>query len=246
MVKVELATGDMPAILVQVKRLVARFWLYQHGGIYWLVFIDAIRVGNSIADIDFAEKHATGTLFEHAKGATGDAEMCIVLAVQEALWHIATVIHVTTFIIAIEERETAVAKRLDDGAQNAFERTAWNDVLAAFILHELRWLFGISRDVTRIGNEDGRFGEHVNIYMAGIQLPRLLSDQLIMPDRFAALWRSIPIDTREIIRVHLLYSAGLRPENRNNLTWPVLLSAYSFTASCTRCAFCELLGLRSG
>src|SRR6266496_6728185 len=100
--------------------------------------------------------------------------MCIVLTVQEALRYITTVIYVTTYIIAIEECETAVAKRLDDGAQHTLERATWNDVLTAFVLHELRGFFGVSRDVTRIGNENGRFGEHVNIYMAGIQLPGLL------------------------------------------------------------------------
>ena len=63
---------------------------------------------------------------------------------------------------------------------------------------------------------------------------RPLPDKLMMPDGFAALRRPVPINAREIIRVHLLYSPGLRPEKRNNLTWPVLLSVYSSTASCTR------------
>src|SRR5260370_103317 len=111
----------MPVCLVQVKRFVVWLWFYQHGGIYRLVFIDAIRIDNRITNIDFAEKDATGALFEHTKGAAGDAEVCIVLTVQEALRHIAKVIYVTTFIIAIEERETAVAKRLNDGAQHALE-----------------------------------------------------------------------------------------------------------------------------
>ena len=74
----------------------------------------------------------------------------------------------------------------------------------------------------------------VNIQLAGIQVLCPLPDKLMMPDGFAALRRSIPINAREIIRVHLLYSWGLRPEKRNNLTWPVLLSVYSSTASCTR------------
>src|SRR2546421_7249003 len=98
----------MLAFLVQVKRLVVRFWLYQDGSIHWLVLIDSIRIDNRIADIDLAEKDATGALLEHAKGAAGDAEVRIAVAVLEALRHVPSIVHFAAFIIAVEERETAI------------------------------------------------------------------------------------------------------------------------------------------
>src|SRR6266702_8171440 len=165
MMKVELAARNMPSCLIQVEGFVMRLWLYQDSGVHRLVLVYAISICNGIADIDFAEKDAPGTLLEHTKSATGNAEVRIVIAVQEALRHISPVVHLAAFIITIEKRETSIAKRFDDIAQHTLQRATWNDVLATFVLHELRGLFGIRSDVTWVRDEDGRFSEYINIHV---------------------------------------------------------------------------------
>src|SRR6266566_3650188 len=67
MMKVELAARNMPSCLIQVEGFVMRLWLYQDSGVHRLVLVYAISICNGIADIDFAEKDAPGTLLEHTK-----------------------------------------------------------------------------------------------------------------------------------------------------------------------------------
>src|SRR5437660_1138185 len=112
MMEVELSPGNMPPRFIQVKSLVVRFRLYQHGCINRLVLIYLIRIGAGVTDIDLAKKHAAGALLEHAKGAAGDTELCRIATMLETLRHIPTVVHLAALILPIKQCETAIAKRL--------------------------------------------------------------------------------------------------------------------------------------
>src|SRR6266567_4425319 len=152
----------------------------------------------------------------------------------ETIRHVPPVVHFTALILPIKQRETPIAKRLYHRTYHPLKRTARNNILPLLVLHKLCGLLRIGRDVTRVGDEDRRFRDHIHFHVTGIQSLPFLPYQLMMPDRFTPLWRTIPVDTRKIIGIHTSYSAGCRPWKRNKPTRPVSLSIYSHTVNCTR------------
>src|SRR5258708_1257194 len=76
-VEVELAPRDVFSRFIEVKGFVMGFRLYKHSRIHGIVFVHFIRIRYGVTNIDFAEEDAACALFEHAEGATGDAELRI-------------------------------------------------------------------------------------------------------------------------------------------------------------------------
>src|SRR5581483_1027825 len=149
-------------------------------------------------------------MFERAKDATGDAEIGIGATVLKFVRYLSVIIYPSSFIIAIEERETAIAKRLHHTADHAFKRAARNDIFLLLVLHRLRGFTRIERNITRIGDKDGRFRVDINMHKAGVKLFSIFSGQAVMPGGFVALWRFVPVDASEVIRIHLFFFLLLR------------------------------------
>lgn len=185
MVEVELAPGDPGPFLVQVECRMAWLGLYEHSCIHRFVEIGVIRQFAGICDRDFPPENAFA--LEHTKDAAGQAEIGIICATLEVLWHILAVLEplALTSISSIEERQTTVAQRFNDRTQHAFERTARDDICTGCVLQREGSFPEFRVYSAWIRDEQGCLGRDICLQAARVE-GQTLFGQLMVPDRLVA------------------------------------------------------------
>src|SRR5579885_3739329 len=109
-------------------------------------------------------------MLERAKDAASNAEVGISATVLKFVGYLSMVINFPSFILAIKEREAAIAERLHHATYHPFERAARNDIFPLLVLHRLCSFTRIERDIARVGDKDGRFRVYIDIHEAGVKL----------------------------------------------------------------------------
>src|SRR5438045_4109808 len=181
MMEVEFAPRDIPFLFIEVKVLVVWLGVYQHSGVHGFIMIDFVRVSNGVADIDLPQEYAALAIFQHAKGATSNTEVCVIPAMLEVTRYPVSIPHLVALVVTIEQCEAAIPQRFYDVTQHPFEGATGNDEVPVFVLHGSRRFPIIGGFVTRVCNKKRRFGIDIYFYRAGIKLLIRLPYQPVMP-----------------------------------------------------------------